>query len=74
MKIALFAPYWPPGHVSNGIVTYMSHLVPALRRQGHEVFVLTFFKGASATIRTQSTCKALRLNGLWDRAKYRLAP
>jgi glycosyltransferase involved in cell wall biosynthesis len=75
MKIALFAPYWPPGHVSNGIVTYMSHLVPALRRQGHEVFVLTFFRGAECddphTIDLQSFAPK---RTLWDRAKYRLAP
>jgi glycosyltransferase involved in cell wall biosynthesis len=40
MKIALYVPSWPPGNLANGIVTYASQLVPALRRLGHEVFVL----------------------------------
>ena len=36
MKIALFVPNWPPGLTPNGIVTYASQLVPALRRlPGH---------------------------------------
>ncbi len=40
MKIALYVPSWPPGFVANGIVTYTSLLAPALRRQGHEVWIL----------------------------------
>ncbi len=47
MKIALYVPSWPPGFSANGIVTYASWLVPALRRLNHEVFVLTFDKAAS---------------------------
>ena len=42
MKIALYVPSWPPGETANGIVTYASYVVPALRELGHEVFVLTF--------------------------------
>lgn len=41
MKIALYVPAWPPGSSANGIVTYASQLVPALRQLRHEVFVLT---------------------------------
>src|ERR1700737_3130960 len=41
MKIALYVPSWPPGSSPNGIVTYAAQIVPALRRLGHEVFVLT---------------------------------
>jgi glycosyltransferase involved in cell wall biosynthesis len=41
MKIALFVPAWPPGAHANGIVTYASQLVPALRRLGHTVFPIT---------------------------------
>ncbi|SIO46334.1 Glycosyltransferase involved in cell wall bisynthesis [Bradyrhizobium erythrophlei] len=41
MKIAIYVPSWPPGSVANGIVTYASQLVPALRDLGHEVFILT---------------------------------
>ena len=41
MKIALYVPSWPPGSSPNGIVTYAAQIVPALRRLGHEVFILT---------------------------------
>ena len=41
MKIALFVSSWPPGSQANGIVTYAAQIVPALRRLGHEVFVVT---------------------------------
>ena len=41
MRIAIYVPSWPPGSTANGIVTYASYLVPALRARGHEVFVLT---------------------------------
>jgi glycosyltransferase involved in cell wall biosynthesis len=75
MRIALFAPSWPPGYLANGIVTYLSQLVPGLRRLGHEVFVLTPLKGTECddpyTIDLQSFAST---RTLWDRAKYRLAP
>jgi glycosyltransferase involved in cell wall biosynthesis len=41
MKIALYVPSWPPGSTANGIVTYAAQIVPALRRLGHVVYVLT---------------------------------
>ena len=41
MKIAIYVPSWPPGSSANGIVTYAAQLVPALRKLGHEVFVIT---------------------------------
>src|SRR5262245_24413463 len=41
MKIGIYVTSWPPGDIPNGIVIYASQLVPALRRLGHEVFVLT---------------------------------
>ncbi len=41
MRIALYVPAWPSGSRPNGIVTYGSHLVPALRALGHEVFIVT---------------------------------
>ncbi len=73
MKIALFVPSWPPGLVANGIVTYASYLVPALRQLGHEVFVLTRALG-------EADPYAIDLNKfaptprLFDRAMFRLAP
>jgi glycosyltransferase involved in cell wall biosynthesis len=44
MKIALFVPSWPAGRNANGIVAYASYIVPALRKLGHEVYILTFIK------------------------------
>ncbi len=41
MKIAIYSPVWPARTESNGIVTYTSHIVPALRSLGHEVYILT---------------------------------
>jgi glycosyltransferase involved in cell wall biosynthesis len=41
VKIAMYVPSWPPGSSPNGIVTYAAQIVPALRRLGHEVFILT---------------------------------
>src|SRR5260370_382038 len=75
MKIALFVPSWPPGVAANGIVTYVSHLVPALRRLGHEVFVLTPSNSLEDddpyTIDLRSFSSA---PSVWDRAMWRLAP
>src|SRR6476661_2394187 len=41
MKIGFYVPSWPPGSKRSGIVTYASQLTPALRRLGHEIFVVT---------------------------------
>jgi glycosyltransferase involved in cell wall biosynthesis len=41
MKIALYVTSWPPGRRANGIVTYTGQLEAALRRAGHDVFILT---------------------------------
>src|SRR5690349_14669173 len=75
MKIGLHVPSWPPGRISNGIVTYASYLVPALRRLGHTVFILTGNKPAEDrnpyTINTNELAPAL---SLWDRVLYRLNP
>ena len=74
MKIALLVPSWPPGFSANGIVTYASQLVPALRRLGHEVFVLTACKATG-----DDDPYTIDLRGfasppsLWDRAMFRLA-
>jgi glycosyltransferase involved in cell wall biosynthesis len=74
MKVALYVPSWPPGFTANGIVTYASQLVPALRRLGHEVFVLTPRKETNYddpyTIDLQALASAPTL---WDRAMFRVA-
>src|SRR5579863_2940216 len=41
MKIALYVSSWPPAYSATGIATYVAHIVPALRRLGHRVFILT---------------------------------
>jgi glycosyltransferase involved in cell wall biosynthesis len=46
--VALFSPGWPPGHVPNGIVTYVGHLRPALERLGVDATVLTSHQVAPA--------------------------
>ena len=74
MKIALYVPSWPPGFSPNGIVTYASYLVPALRQLGHEVFVLTFAAGEC----DDPYCIELRrfspVHNLLNRALFRFAP
>jgi glycosyltransferase involved in cell wall biosynthesis len=75
MKIALLVPSWPPGGTANGIVTYASHLVPALRRLGHEVFVLTPHRSADAkdpyTIDLGSFAP---VPNVFDRVMFKLIP
>ena len=73
MKIALYVPSWPPGRVSNGIVTYASHLVPALRQLGHEVFVLTYASGEVSPY-TIDLKRFAPAPSFFDRAKFRLTP
>jgi len=43
--IALETPGWPPGAVPNGVVTYVSAIVPLLRAQGHPVSILAASSG-----------------------------
>jgi glycosyltransferase involved in cell wall biosynthesis len=75
MRIAFFAPSWPPGHVANGIVTYLSQLVPELRRLGHKVFVITPGKAADCDDPYTIDLQALApTRTVWDRLRFRLAP
>ncbi len=41
LSLAFYCPRWPPGNTSNGIVTYVGAIVPALEMQGHVVSVLS---------------------------------
>jgi len=75
MKIALFVPSWPPGLLANGIVTYASQLVPALRRLGHEVYVLTPLRGAGDDDPQTIDLQPYFLKTtLWDRLMFKLSP
>ena len=75
MKIAICVPSWPPGFSANGIVTYASYLVPALRALGHEVFILT---RETRTEKDDPHVIDLRRfapsTTSWRRAAWRLAP
>ncbi len=39
--IAMFSPGWPPGRVSNGIVTYVGHMQEAFTRQHRQSYVIS---------------------------------
>jgi glycosyltransferase involved in cell wall biosynthesis len=41
LSLAFYSPSWPPGNDSNGIVTYVGTIVPALQAQGHVISVLS---------------------------------
>jgi glycosyltransferase involved in cell wall biosynthesis len=41
LSLAFYCPCWPPGKTSNGIVTYVGAIVPALEAQGHVVSILS---------------------------------
>ena len=73
MKIGLLVPSWPPGSAANGIATYSSHIVPALRELGHEVYLLAFRvdEPDSYTIDLRSFANS---PSLLKRAVARLAP
>ena len=74
MRIALYVTAWPPGEYPSGIVTYASQLVPALRKLGHEVFILTFRKSASDLDPHTIDLRRFVSRTLWDRVLLRLAP
>ena len=75
MKIAVYVPSWPPGFLPNGIVTYSSYLVPALRQLGHRVFVLTSNTvDASDDPDIIDLRKFTRERRLWDRLMYKIVP
>ncbi|MEO9827663.1 MAG: glycosyltransferase family 4 protein [Paracoccaceae bacterium] len=53
MNIVLYVPMWPPKLAPNGIVTYASTLVPALRRLGHTVHIITPIKTGADSFATE---------------------
>jgi glycosyltransferase involved in cell wall biosynthesis len=76
MKIAVFTPSWPPGIAANGIATYASYLVPALRALGHIVYVLSgrTMEGKCDDPYTVDLRRFTSAPSLWDRAFRRIAP
>jgi glycosyltransferase involved in cell wall biosynthesis len=73
MKIAMCMPSWPPGTDANGIVTYGSKIVPALRNLGHKVFVITP-NAATRDPYTVDLRTHVRREPIWKRAKSRFLP
>ena len=41
LSVAYFCPDWPPGNMSNGVVTYVGTLTDEMRVQGHTTTVIT---------------------------------
>lgn len=74
MKIALCVPAWPPGIAPNGIITYASYLVPALRALGHEIFILAFWTSGEIDDHTVDLRSYGPRRPLWMRALARAAP
>jgi glycosyltransferase involved in cell wall biosynthesis len=74
MKIAMYVPSWPPGNSANGIVSYASHMIPALRELGHEVFILARDLKESDDARLSPIEAFRKAMPLWNRALYRFAP
>src|SRR5450631_138683 len=74
VKIGMYVPSWPPGTAANGIVTYASHVIPALRYLGHEVYVLTLDKTEDSDAHTIDLKAFQKRPSFWDRAKFKIAP
>src|SRR6185312_2180399 len=75
MKIAIYVPSWPPGSSANGIVTYAGQLVPALRKLGHEVFVITSnFTAETPDEHTLDLNNIPASRSMWSRLRSRLRP
>src|SRR5690242_13054005 len=75
MKIALLIPSWPPGSIANGIVTYASELVPAFRRLGHDVYILTpFHANGDDDPQTIDLRPHLSKMSVLDRVMFKLFP
>lgn len=73
MKIALYVPEWPAGRAANGIVTYASHLIPALRELGNEVFVVTP-RCNEPDPYTIDLTKFSKPSQFWDGILFKVAP
>jgi glycosyltransferase involved in cell wall biosynthesis len=73
MKIAMCVPAWPPGDSANGIVSYASHMIPALRLLGHDVFILARGHGDTEDPHLSYITKFQRPLPLWNRALFKVA-
>ncbi|MEH2614492.1 glycosyltransferase involved in cell wall biosynthesis [Bradyrhizobium sp. AZCC 1693] len=74
MKIAIYVPAWPPGSSANGIVTYAGQIIPALRKLGHEVYVLTPNLAQGPDDRYAIRLGELKgLRSFWHRLKSRVS-
>jgi glycosyltransferase involved in cell wall biosynthesis len=68
-------PDWPPGNSANGIVSYASQMIPALRSLGHDVFIL-----ARESCNPQDDPQLSLIKSFqgplpfWNRALFRITP
>ena len=74
MKIAIYVPSWPPGSSPNGIVTYAGQIIPALRRLGHEVFVLSASSESDADPYVIDIRRYQSPRSLWQKILFKLVP
>jgi glycosyltransferase involved in cell wall biosynthesis len=72
MKIAMYVPSWPPGGDANGNVTYASHMVPALRNAGHEVYIIT--PEARSVDKYTIDLRTFDRRLIWHRALNKISP
>ena len=69
----MYVPAWPPGNSANGIVTYASYIIPALRNLGHDVFILTWDTNGTDEPRLSLLGKFQKPLPFWNRALFRVA-
>src|SRR5215470_6301394 len=74
MNVGLYVPSWPPGLNANGIITYASHLVPALRRLGHEVFLFTDCQSSKYDPTVTDLRDFVPKRTLWSRLMWHMDP
>lgn len=72
MRIAYYAPAWPPSGAANGVVTYVATMRQVLSAEGHEVSVVSWNSLHAADGREIELAPATGRPSLWDRLKRRI--
>jgi glycosyltransferase involved in cell wall biosynthesis len=74
MNICLYSPSWPPETSSNGVVTYVGQIAPALRKLGHKVLILTPQNDGPDDPNVIELSRFTSPRSLMQRGIYRVAP
>lgn len=72
MRIAYYAPAWPPSGAANGVVTYVSTMRQVLLADGHDVSVIWWNKLCTADGRELDLASPRGRPSLWSRLKNRI--